>query len=164
MSRQSHFLEGIIIGTILGGVLGILFAPEEGKKTREKLREKTENKEEIVETAKQQTEDMIEKTKDAIEVGFAKVRELIEQNKESKGQDFESKHSFFVIRGGFLVSPSTSDLHTSFRFSSDPKKVKAEKLKLKIKKRTILIIESVHLFYRCIPRRFLEYVLEHHLY
>ena len=82
MSKQSNFFEGLIIGVMLGGVAGILFAPESGKETRKKLRESSIDKEDMIDTAKDQTENMIEKTKDAIESGFAKLRDLIEENKK----------------------------------------------------------------------------------
>tara|TARA_A100001015_G_scaffold285599_1_gene353346 strand:- start:33 stop:308 length:276 start_codon:yes stop_codon:yes gene_type:complete len=90
MSKQSKFLEGIMIGTLLGGILGLLFAPESGEETRKKIKSKTQNKEALMENAKGQTEDLIEKTKDAIELGFAKVKKLIEENKENQSSQFSS--------------------------------------------------------------------------
>ncbi|MCX6271711.1 MAG: YtxH domain-containing protein [Bacteroidetes bacterium] len=42
MKKSSMFITGLLVGTAAGAVLGLLFAPEEGSKTREMLRMKLE--------------------------------------------------------------------------------------------------------------------------
>ena len=37
MSRRSYFFEGFVMGAVVGAVAGVLFAPDEGDKTRSKL-------------------------------------------------------------------------------------------------------------------------------
>ena len=42
-SRESHFMEGLLLGGLMGAALGIVFAPFAGEKMREKIKEKLEN-------------------------------------------------------------------------------------------------------------------------
>ena len=87
MSKQSNFLEGIIVGAILGGIAGVLFAPSPGEETRKKLKSMAAENSDLVDSAKDQTEDLIDKTKDAIEQGFSKIKTLIEENKATLKAD-----------------------------------------------------------------------------
>ena len=87
MAKDSNFFEGLVLGAILGGIAGVLFAPDSGRETRRKLQNSSLEKEDLVDTAKDQTENMIEKTKDAIESGFAKLKDLIEENKKEQARN-----------------------------------------------------------------------------
>ena len=62
MSRQSHFFEGVFIGSLLGFIFGVLFAPTSGEETRRRLREFKDENEELIVGTKNKTENMIEKT------------------------------------------------------------------------------------------------------
>ena len=66
----SNFLEGIIVGAILGGIAGVLFAPSPGEETRKKLKSMAAENADLVDSAKDQTEDLIDKIfRDKIEDG-----------------------------------------------------------------------------------------------
>jgi gas vesicle protein len=39
-NKESHLMEGLVLGGLLGAALGMLCAPSAGEKTREKIKEK----------------------------------------------------------------------------------------------------------------------------
>lgn len=72
MSR-GHFVEGVLLGAITGFVAGLLLAPSSGEETRDKLKKLRDDNDELIKETKERTEDLIHKTVDAIEQGFARV-------------------------------------------------------------------------------------------
>ena len=73
MHHRSGFLEGLVLGAILGVVGGILFAPTAGEETRKKIKK-----------IKEDNEELIEKTKGAIEDGFQKLVAMVDERKKNK--------------------------------------------------------------------------------
>lgn len=69
---QGGFISGVVIGAVIGGILGLLFAPEEGSKTREKLKKKYEEN-------KAAGADIVETIADAIEEMSARAQPLVEE-------------------------------------------------------------------------------------
>ena len=61
-NKESHFMSGVMFGTILGGIIGVLFAPAPGEKTRKKLKEVSEDLSEkgnkVLDEAKEVVEDV----------------------------------------------------------------------------------------------------------
>ena len=74
MSR-GYFVEGVFFGAITGLVAGLLLAPSSGEETRDKLKKLRDDNDELIQETKERTEDLIHKTVDAIEQGFARVSE-----------------------------------------------------------------------------------------
>lgn len=84
MSRSSHFFEGVIFGVAAGFVAGILLAPASGKESREKIKEFKDSNEDLIQDTKVKTESMINKTIDAIEQGFDKLSQIVDESKKTK--------------------------------------------------------------------------------
>lgn len=78
--KKSWFIEGVILGAIVGGLAGVLLAPASGEETRERLR-KLKDDNELLKDAKDKTEVMIAKTMDAIEKGFEKVTDMVDERR-----------------------------------------------------------------------------------
>ncbi len=70
-NKSSKFGFGIILGTIIGAVAGILFAPQEGEKTRKELLKK---KEEIEKLLKEK--DVDKKVKEIFDVVNTRTKKL----------------------------------------------------------------------------------------
>ncbi len=71
--KKCNFMNGFIFGAIAGVAIGILYAPFTGQETRSKLKQ-----------VKEDNEELIDKTKSAIEEGFDKLADMIDKNKKSK--------------------------------------------------------------------------------
>lgn len=82
MSNRGGHFETFIFGAVVGGILGLLFAPAPGEETRKKLRQMHDENEELIENTKVKTESLINKTREAIEEGFDKLTEMIDQKKK----------------------------------------------------------------------------------
>ncbi|MFC1752513.1 YtxH domain-containing protein [Thermoproteota archaeon] len=83
MRSNSNFFDGIIFGAIIGVLIGFLFAPTSGKETREKLRKIKEENDELIKETREKTETVIAKTMDAIENGFEKVGQIVDERRKS---------------------------------------------------------------------------------
>ena len=84
MARDSHFFEGLILGTIAGAIGAVLFTPCSGAETRQRLRDLRQDKEDILNSTKEKTEDLIQNTKEAIEKGFEQLGHIVEKKKGNK--------------------------------------------------------------------------------
>lgn len=71
MSKKLEFLIGFVVGGLIGAGIGLLFAPQSGEETREILKDKflelKEKAEKIPETIKKETQQIIQKGKEAFE-------------------------------------------------------------------------------------------------
>lgn len=102
-----NFFKGLVFGALGGAILGILFAPDEGKKTRKRLKrtglelrdkaiETAEELEEVVgpwvEEAKEGVKDVVEHLEDASEP----VRKVAKEKLEDLEKELtKTKKSFF---------------------------------------------------------------------
>jgi gas vesicle protein len=84
MSKNCNSVNSFLIGAAVGAVLGILFAPESGDDTREKLKNLKEDNDEIIEETRDNAEDIVEKTLAAIDQGFSKLSDMIDEKKPPK--------------------------------------------------------------------------------
>ncbi len=70
MSSKGDFLIGFIVGGLIGAGLGLLFAPQSGEETREMLKDKflelKEKAEKVPEVIKKETQQFIQKGKEAL--------------------------------------------------------------------------------------------------
>lgn len=71
MSKKLDFFIGFIAGGLIGAGIGLLFAPQSGEETREMLKDKflelREKAEKIPEAIKKETQQLIQKGKEAFE-------------------------------------------------------------------------------------------------
>jgi gas vesicle protein len=95
MSKFGSFVAGLLTGAAIGSVLGLLYAPNDGKHTRDKLtyqlsrlqdmlKELLESKETIVSEAKSIGEANITKTQREAEKLRAEMEKVQKQIKETK--------------------------------------------------------------------------------
>lgn len=83
---SENFMVGVMLGAVVGGVLGILFAPQEGKKTREKLRTTLiEDKEKAAELAEQISGRLAE-AKEKAQPFIDEIKEKIDPVMEKVGE------------------------------------------------------------------------------
>lgn len=95
-NKKDHFLLGLLLGAAVGGIVGILYAPNEGSKTRRKLsyqlknlqnklkqylQELKEGKEEHVNLARTKGEQVINDAKEKAEKLLNDVESLMSQIK-----------------------------------------------------------------------------------
>jgi gas vesicle protein len=64
-NKESHFMSGVMFGTLLGGIVGLLFAPAPGTKTRKKLKEVSEDLSEKGNKALEEAKEVVEDVKTA---------------------------------------------------------------------------------------------------
>ena len=77
------------MGAVVGAVAGVLFAPDEGDKTRSKLVESTKKLSEN--NGHENREELIATTLKAIDKGFEKITKIIDTNKkEGNGKPKQS--------------------------------------------------------------------------
>jgi gas vesicle protein len=79
--KKSHFIGGLLLGSLMGSVLALIFAPAPGKETREKIKKTLDENEILIGCTKDTTENLINKTKEAIECGFEKLTKTIQHKK-----------------------------------------------------------------------------------
>ena len=86
MAKSSHFIEGFIIGALAGIAAGVLFAPATGQETRRKIKEQSSNlkdsSDEWLSGTRDKSEAMVTKTLEAIEQGFDRVSEMVDNGKK----------------------------------------------------------------------------------
>lgn len=75
--KKSYFLEGFILGAIAGIVGGVLFAPSSGSETRQKIKKL---KNDMTENPKEKAEEMMAKTREAIENGLQNIGKMIKKS------------------------------------------------------------------------------------
>jgi len=69
--RIEDFIKGLLIGGLVGAALGILYAPKSGKEMREDICKKSE---ELVTKAKEEYEQVLDKSKKAYEAAVSELR------------------------------------------------------------------------------------------
>ena len=84
MTTKSGF-KLFAFGAAIGAVLGVLFAPESGDAMRKRLRKFS--REEIPGDPAEKTEEMIQKTRNAIDEGLNKLSKIVDE----KRSEFEQK-------------------------------------------------------------------------
>jgi gas vesicle protein len=84
MSQKKGFWEGLMLGAGVGLFLGFLTAPKSGEESRDQLLKIKKNNEDLIEEAKQKTEEMISKTRESIDNGLEKLSKLVEEKKKEK--------------------------------------------------------------------------------
>lgn len=85
MSR-GYFVEGVVLGAVTGLVAGLLLAPSSGEETREKLKKFRGENEDLFQETKERTEELIQKTVDAIERGFSRVSDSMVKSSTKRGK------------------------------------------------------------------------------
>lgn len=84
---SDNLMLGLLIGAVLGGIAGVLFAPDEGKKTREKLKVKlSEGKlkaDELMEDVSEKVAEAREKAEPIIAEIHAKIEPVLEKVSEA---------------------------------------------------------------------------------
>ena len=70
--ESEGFVLGVLVGAVVGGVLGLLYAPEEGRKTRTKLKA-------VLEEKGEGARDMIESLTDEIASAKKKTEPLLNE-------------------------------------------------------------------------------------
>ena len=79
--KRYHFLEGFLLGAIAGIIGGILFAPSSGSETRQKLKKL---KNDFAKNPKEKTEEVMSKTRQAIETGLQNIGKMIHKSEEKE--------------------------------------------------------------------------------
>jgi gas vesicle protein len=85
MSNRGGFLEGLIVGTLLGGLSVLVASPSARQKIQSRIQQFCDDNDEVFESTKESTEDLIEKTKQSIESGFDRLGDIIKENQAVKG-------------------------------------------------------------------------------
>jgi gas vesicle protein len=95
MNKSTSFLLGLITGAAVGAVVGVLFAPSEGKQTRNRLsyrlsrlqndvQDLITKKQVVMSEAKNQSEEVTQTTKVKAQKLQDQMDALIEKNKPTK--------------------------------------------------------------------------------
>jgi len=83
MREKDHGFLGILFfGAIIGAIAGLFFAPTTGKELRKKVKDFIDENPELIPNSKVKTENLIEKTKKAIENGFDNLSKIIDDKKK----------------------------------------------------------------------------------
>ncbi|OGC50501.1 hypothetical protein A2716_04840 [candidate division WWE3 bacterium RIFCSPHIGHO2_01_FULL_40_23] len=72
------FLFGVAVGAIIGGVLGLLFAPDEGKKTRTRLKALYDDKKEAMGDLARDISEKVSEAREKAEPKLSEIKEKIE--------------------------------------------------------------------------------------
>lgn len=84
---SNRFLEGVVLGAFVGAAAALLLAPQSGRETRRLLRRLKDDRQEIIDSTKQKTEELISKTIYAIESGFDRVVRLVDRKKQNEYEE-----------------------------------------------------------------------------
>ena len=79
--RGSSFFSGVFVGALVGAAAAILLAPASGQDTRKKIRQLVDENGDILQDAKEKTEEAIHKTMDAIKTGMDKLGRVVEERR-----------------------------------------------------------------------------------
>ena len=79
---KKGFLGSLFLGAIVGAVAGILFAPMSGKDTRKKIKKVVDDNQDVINEAKEKTEEVVHKTMDAIKGGIEKISKNVEEKRK----------------------------------------------------------------------------------
>ncbi len=77
-NNGGSFLEGLFIGVLLGGIFGVLFAPQAGEKSRAWIKKVSDDNKDILDSAINNSENVISSAKQAISEGFDKISTMID--------------------------------------------------------------------------------------
>ncbi|MBU0579794.1 MAG: YtxH domain-containing protein [Candidatus Margulisbacteria bacterium] len=83
MSNNSRFLDGFILGAVVGAVAALLYAPQSGEQTRTWLKKVKDENQDLIDNAKETSENLIAQTKAAIDEGIEKISSTIDEKKRS---------------------------------------------------------------------------------
>ncbi len=79
--KENSFFGVLFLGAIIGAIGGLFFAPTTGKELRKKVKDFIDENQEIIPNSKEKTENLIQKTKKAIEDGFDHLSKMIDDKK-----------------------------------------------------------------------------------
>ena len=86
MEKKCRFMEGLLAGAALGALAGILLAPSSGEETRRKIKKMVEDNNDLIRDTKEKTEVLIAKTMSAIEQGFDKIGQVVDEGRKNKSR------------------------------------------------------------------------------
>jgi gas vesicle protein len=78
-NQNNGFGVGLLVGLAVGVGIGLLFAPDEGKKTRKLIKDKVEN---VLDTGADQLKEVRKQTDELIGKSRKKVGELVQEAKK----------------------------------------------------------------------------------
>ncbi|MDO8684621.1 MAG: YtxH domain-containing protein [Armatimonadota bacterium] len=89
-SERQSFMLGILLGGIAGAAAALLYAPQEGKQTREQIKGKAleakERASEAVSSAKESAEKAGAKGREYVEIKTAQVREAVQAGRKAAAE------------------------------------------------------------------------------
>jgi len=83
MSNNSKAAVALLVGVALGASLGILFAPEEGSKTRKKLKDGFDEKKDEL---KKKFDDLASSLKSKLETSESEIQSAVDDVAENAGE------------------------------------------------------------------------------